>query len=85
MNLKPLGTNKTEVTIENKNGNRVRVLFSYETPVAFDELTETGLHYYKTETYYSRTTSKHIGSWLPKDQAVTLTQEQFDKALEGLI
>lgn len=85
MNLKPLGANKTEVTITNKEGNRVRVLFSYETPVAFDVLSSCGIAWYKTETYYSRTTTKHINGWLPKDQVIELTQTEFDQALEGLI
>lgn len=80
MNLTPLGANKTEVTKGDK-----RILFSYQTPVAFDVLTPEGRKYYKTETYYSRTTSKHINSWLPKHLVVTLTQAEFDEALEGVL
>jgi hypothetical protein len=85
MNLKPLAANKTEVTITNKEGNRVRVLFSYKTPVAFDVLSSCGLAWYRTATNYSRTSERHINSWLPKDQVIVLTQAEFDDALDGLI
>lgn len=78
MNLKPIAANKTELTLTNKEGQRVRVLFSYETPVAADILTSCGMEYYITEEYYSRTTTKHIKSWLPVDQAEKKPQAFFD-------
>jgi hypothetical protein len=77
MNLKPLGANKTELTLE-KDGQRIRVLFSYETPVACDILTSEGMEYYRTEEFYSKTTSKHINSWMPMDQAEEKPQSFFD-------
>lgn len=77
MNLKPLGANKTELTLM-KDGQRVRVLFSYQTPVAADVLTSCGMEYYITEQKYSNTTTKHIKSWLPVDQAEKKPQEFFD-------
>lgn len=73
MNLKPLGANKTELEI----GNR-KILFSYQTPVAFSELTSEGKMFYRTDINYSRTTNKHINSWLPKDQAVIVEQRVID-------
>lgn len=77
MNLKPLGANKTELTLE-KNGQRIRVLFSYQTPVAADILTNEGMVYYRTSERYSNTTTKHINSWLPKDQAKIREQSFFN-------
>lgn len=76
MNLKPLGANKTELTLI-KDGQRVRVLFSYETPVAADILTPSGMAYYVTDEYYSRTTTKHVKSWLPIEQAEKKPQSFF--------
>jgi len=57
MNLNPIGSNQTEIeTI------KYRILFSYKTPVAlFDKVQRA---YYKTDTFYSVTTSKHINRWL---------------------
>lgn len=79
MNLKPLGTNKTELTITNKEGQRVRILFSYQTPVACDILTAEGMLYYVTEETYSNTTTKHIKSWLPYEMAEMQPQSFFDE------
>lgn len=75
MKLRQLGSNKTELTL---NDGR-KVLFSYETPVAYTELTPEGRMFYKTSTFYSVTTSKHINSWLPKDQAVEVDQSILDE------
>lgn len=77
MNLKPLGANKTELTLTNASGQRVRVLFSYETPVAADILTESGTEFYITDQYYSRTTTKHIKSWCPVADAEKKSPEFF--------
>ena len=79
MNLKSLGANKTQVEFTNKEDQRVRVLFSYQTPVAAAILKADGQHFYKTEQYYSRTTSKHINSWMPADDAEAMPQEFFDE------
>jgi len=78
MNLKPLGTNKTELEFNDVNGVRIRVLFSYQTPVAYSALKEDGQHYYRTSQYYSRTTNKHIKSWLPFEDALEVEQSQID-------
>ena len=51
MILRQLGSNQTELSLNNGNS----IFFSYETPVAgFDA--EDG--FFKTETYYSKTTSR---------------------------
>jgi hypothetical protein len=68
MRLKNIGHNMSEVEI---NGSFV--LFSYETPVAGrsikapsgDEYEEEG--FFKTATYYSATTSKHINKYFKKE------------------
>jgi len=78
MNLKQIGSNKTEVEFQNGNDERVRGLFSYSTPVAASILKSDGQHYYKTAEYYSRTTSKHISSWMPVADAEIEPQEFFD-------
>lgn len=77
MNLKPLGANKTELTVE-REGNRVRILFSYQTPVAADMLTSCGMVYYRTAERFSNTTTKHIKSWLPFNDASVMPQTFFD-------
>lgn len=77
MNLIPLGANKTELYIE-KNGHFFVILFSYRTPVAARRSVTKGWEYYKTEQYFSRTTSKHIKTWLPIKQTLTKPQSFFD-------
>lgn len=50
----------------------IEVLFSYQTPVAvFDE--KNG-QYFRTETKYSQTTSRHINKWLGSVKAETVPQ-----------
>ena len=57
MILRQLGSNQTELSLNNGNS----IFFSYETPVAgYDR--NTG--YFRTETYYSVTTSRHINQYL---------------------
>lgn len=56
MKVKSLGTNRTEIATEN-----MRVLVSYETPVA---AWIAGQGYVKTDKKWSRTTSKHITQWI---------------------
>ena len=56
MILRQLGSNQTELSLNNGNS----IFFSYETPVAgFDS--DDG--FFKTETYYSKTTSRHINQY----------------------
>lgn len=77
MNLRPIGANKTELDL----GNGRRVLVSYSTAVAERVITECGAVFYVTEEFHSRTTSKHIKSWCPVDDAVTQPQSYFDNLL----
>ena len=79
MNLKPLGTNKTELNLKEHGGHYgVRILFSYETPVAYSILTEQGRSFYRTEKRWSNTTTRHIKSWLPYDDATVLSQDEIE-------
>jgi hypothetical protein len=70
LQVRPIGANKTELHI----GDSV-VFFSYETPVA---AFVPGRGYVKTETKYSRTTSKHVTQWID-GSSTTLPQDDFDK------
>lgn len=58
MKLKQVKNNMTEVSLT----ENVKVLFSYETPVAMYDA-ETG-YFHRTNKYWSRTTSKHINAWV---------------------
>tara|TARA_B100001248_G_scaffold256678_1_gene238067 strand:- start:539 stop:763 length:225 start_codon:yes stop_codon:yes gene_type:complete len=55
MQLNPVGSNMNEVVIEGKY-----ILFSYKTPVAGWD--ESGA--FRTEDFFSVTTSKHINKYL---------------------
>lgn len=57
MKVKNIGSNQTEVTCGD-----VTILFSYETPVA----ARINNEYFKTETEYSATTTKHVNRWAGK-------------------
>jgi len=72
MNLLNLGNNKTELTI-----NGVKVLFSYNTPVACWKNGE----FFKTSKKWSNTTSKHINSWV--HLATEKPQEFFNDLVKG--
>ena len=64
MILRQLGSNQTELSLNNGTS----LFFSYETPVAGYS---RDLGWFKTSTYYSRTTSKHINQYFKhadKDQ-----------------
>ena len=69
MILRQLGSNQTELSLNNGDS----IFFSYETPVAgFDS--EDG--FFKTETYYSKTTSRHINAYLGETE-FTEVPDQF--------
>lgn len=57
LKLKPIGSNQTELHISDE----IMVLFSYQTPVA---AWVSGRGWIRTDTKYSKTTSKHINKWL---------------------
>jgi hypothetical protein len=74
MNLKPIASNKTELTL----GDGTQVLFSYETPVACLINGE----FFKTSKKWSNTTSRHINSWV--HLATEKPQEFFDNLVKGV-
>lgn len=71
MKLKSIASNMTEVS-----AFPVTVLFSYETPVAAHVRDEG---YYRTELYWSNTTSRHINKWLDGRTAQEKPQSWFDQ------
>ena len=74
MNLKPLASNKTELTL----ADGTQVLFSYQTPVAC----WTNGEYFKTSKKWSHTTTRHINSWV--HLAIEKPQEYFDNLIKGV-
>jgi hypothetical protein len=77
MNLKPIASNMTEVEL-----GQITVLFSYETPVAYR--VKATNEYYKTNKYWSRTTSKHINKWIP-DSGEVMIRETDQEDLDNLL
>lgn len=77
MKLKQIGINQTQIGIGSKE-----ILISYQTPVAmYDHETNKA---YKTDKYWSRTTSKHINAWFDNNKDVKeLPQSFFDGLLNG--
>jgi hypothetical protein len=76
MQLKQIGSNMTELSVP---GN-FSVLFSYETPVAGWD----GNGPFKTEEFYSRTTTKHINKYFGGQTDPRLvSQDDINQLLEG--
>ena len=80
MKLSPVGSNQTELTI-----NGITVLFSYQTPVAILGLGGN----YKTDKYYSKTTSRHINSFFkglekPKEIPQNVIDNYFQMMEDGV-
>jgi len=71
MQLKRLGSNQTEISLN----NGTKVFFSYDTPVAA-QLPD--YEYVRTATKWSVTTSKHINKWLDGVNATTVSQDILD-------
>lgn len=70
--------NTAATVIENKDGTLV--LFSYNTPVACylpHPCGELSAGWYRTSKKWSRTTSKHINAWVPRD-AMAIDQHILD-------
>lgn len=86
MKLIPLGANKTELRLGNVDDgcmiHDVRVLFSYETPVAYSCLTASGRLFFRTNERYSATT-RHIKSWLPWDNAEEVDQYMINDVVNN--
>lgn len=74
LKLKPIGSNMTEVEVNGKS-----ILFSYQTPVAGYDSDGA----FRTDEYYSVTTSKHINKYLGgKDVGRTVDQSYIDSLVE---
>lgn len=71
LSINVLGSNQTELT-----ANGVKVLFSYNTPVA----AWINGQFYKTNKRWSVTTSKHVNKWT--HLAVDKEQSFFDGLIE---
>ena len=76
MKIKRLGTSKTLLVLPSGS----EAFFSYDTPVAYQM--HSG-ELFKTEEYYSRTTSKHITQYLNGREAETVSQS-FINQLVGV-
>ncbi len=72
MKLKPYASNMT--TLELSNGTEI--LFSYSTPVAGYHMEDH--EFFKTDEWYSSTTTRHINKYLDGAQAVTIEQSEID-------
>ena len=60
LRLKQIGSNNSELTYRNENGEDISILYSYETPVA--GYCEQGA--FRTDEKFSVTTSKQINKYL---------------------
>jgi len=74
MYLRKLGDNETEVSLGTGT-----VLFSYETPVAAN----VDGKFYKTDEFFSVTTSRHINKWLNGANAEVVPQSFFRELVSG--
>ena len=78
MKLIPIAANQNEVEIGD-----VTVLFSYKTPVACHV---AGEGFSKTDKYWSRTTSKHIGQFIARNGgsgAVSVKPQSYFDTIAG--
>ena len=77
LSINVLGVNQTELT-----ANGVKVLFSYNTPVAC----WINGQFYKTNKRWSVTTSKHVNKWVCSDNSlIHLPLEKEQTFFDGLI
>ena len=76
MQLKQIGSNMTELSL----ADNLSILFSYETPVAGWDQDGS----FKTEQFYSRTTSKHINKYFAGQTDPRLvSQDYINQLTEG--
>ena len=68
MILRQIGSNQTELSLNNGNS----IFFSYETPVAGYS---DDIGFFRTATYYSKTTSRHINAYLGDVKASEVPEE----------
>jgi len=83
LQIKQVGPNRRELLIKSPSGE-TRIFFSYETAVAGYS---ADVGYFRSATYYSVTTSKHIGQWLRAEgqnpKAVAELTEEKIQAMVG--
>ena len=85
MKLKLVGSNQTELTLE----DGTQVFFSYETPVCIRtvamNLGKKQTRVCVTTEKYSRTTSKHINNWVANlsDIIQMVEQSEIDNFVKG--
>lgn len=81
MKLTPLATNMTELELQ----DGTTVLFSYKTPVAGFI---PGQGVFKTEQFFSQTTSKHINKWIklqhPNATQTVVSQQKIEKFVDPI-
>ena len=71
MKIKRLGASKTILALSSGS----EIFYSYDTPVAAQVAGE----FYKTNEYYSRTTSKHITQYLNGREAEVVPQSMINQ------
>lgn len=72
MKVKKLSNTSTEINLSDGTS----ILVSYETPVAMYSPQESC--FYKTDAFWSVTTSKHINTWLNGADASKIDQVKLD-------
>jgi hypothetical protein len=70
--------NNTTATLVDMDDGKT-ILFSYSTPVA---CFIPGVGYYRTNKYWSRTTTKHINKWII-GKSNTIEQSALDMMVRG--
>ena len=83
MKIKNIGSNMTELALF----HGMKVLVSYETPVAMYTPYEPQEGLYRTRKKWSATTTRHINKWLSQFEHLNISveelpQEYFDNLLE---
>lgn len=73
LRLNNIATNKAELQIGD-----ITILFSYNTPVA---ALVPGIGWIKTDKKYSKTTTKHINSWLGDKLYVNVVPQAYIDSL----
>lgn len=83
MKLIQVGSNQTELQFI-KDGMIYKVLFSYETPVAFKAIGINGLSQsWRTDKKFSVTTSRHINKWIDAKHGIA-KQSEIDNLINNV-
>ena len=75
MKLQQLGSNQTKIVYNNGD----EIFFSYDTPVAGC----VSFGYFQTEEKFSRTTSKHIKSYIDGNNSLKISQSEVQALLNN--